>query len=85
MRDLLGNILGFVIDNGIETGFFHEPLAFLFASGNADHAAAFQLGNLADDRTGGTGRTRNKNGVARLRHADIHQAEISRHAGNTQN
>ena len=57
MGDLGRNIFGFIIDNRVETGFLGQPAAFLFATGNTDNAAAFQLGNLPNNRTSGTGST----------------------------
>src|SRR5262245_39417632 len=45
------DVLGLVIDRGVEAQFVHDPFAFLVASGNADDAAAFDLADLADDRT----------------------------------
>src|SRR5262245_20573368 len=47
----LTDVLGLVIDRGVEAQFVHDPFAFLVASGNADDAASFDLAYLADDRT----------------------------------
>src|SRR5262249_42173884 len=47
----LADVLGLVIDRGVEAQFVHDPFAFLVASGNADDATAFDLADLADDRT----------------------------------
>ena len=57
---------------------------FCGTAGNADDAAALDLGDLADGlahRTGGTG---DDHGFAGLGLADIHQAEVAGHAGHAQ-
>ena len=55
-----------VIDAGIEAERLHRVLALLRAAGDADHAAALELGDLADERAdragGGAPRPRSRPG-----------------------
>ena len=60
-----------VVDRGVEPEFARQPAAFLLAAGDADDAAALDLGDLADDRADRAGRRRDHDGFARLRLADI--------------
>ena len=57
-----------------------EVVALLRAAGDADHAAALDLRDLPDDRAHRAGRAGDDHRLARLRLADVEQAEVRRHA-----
>src|SRR6516162_7640880 len=57
-------------------------MALVLAAGNADHVAAFDPGDLADDRADRARGRRNHDGLAGLRLADLEQAEIGGEACN---
>jgi hypothetical protein len=75
---------GFVVDAGIKAQLLDHPLALGGTAGNADHAAALELGDLAHGLADGTGRTRHHDRFAGLGHAHVHQAEVAGHAGHAQ-
>ena len=71
-----GDILVLVVDAGIEPEVIHHHAAFLRAAGDAHHAGAGDLRDLAGDgsrRPGGGG---HDDGLPRLRAADLHHPEI---------
>ena len=74
----LADVLGLVIDRGVESKFIHDPFAFLVAAGYADDAASFDLADLADDGTDRAGGGRYDERFARLRISDVQQSEIGR-------
>ena len=57
---------------------------FVGAAGDADRAAALDLGDLADDRADRAGRARDDDGLAGLGLADVEQAEVGGHAGHAE-
>ena len=59
-------------------------MAFLPATGDADDAAAFELGDLPGDATDGTGGAGEDDGFAGFRLADVEQGEVGGHAGHAQ-
>ena len=61
-----------------------DVVAFLRSAGDADDAAALDLGDLAGDRPDGAGGTGEHDRLAGLRLADIEQAEISGQPGHAQ-
>ena len=69
---------GPVVDRGVHPGLVAEPGAFLVRAGGADHAAALQLGDLADDRADRARGRRDEHRLALLRPADVEQADIGR-------
>jgi hypothetical protein len=75
---------GLVVDAGVKAQFLHHPLALGGTTGDADHAAAFDLGHLAHGLAHCTGRARHHHGLTGLGHAHIHQAEVAGHAGHAQ-
>src|SRR5262245_13583090 len=74
----LANVLGLVIDRGVEAQIVHDPFAFLVASGDADDAAALDLADLADDRADRAGGGGYDERFARLRISDVQQSEVGR-------
>jgi hypothetical protein len=54
------------------------------AAGDAHHAAALELGQLAHRLAHGAGGARDHHGLAGLRLAHVQQAEVGRHAGHAQ-
>src|ERR1035441_7960321 len=77
------NVLVLVIDGRIEAQLVDYIAALGGASGNADHAAAFDLCNLSNYGAHCSGRSRHNYCLALLRLANIEQAEVSgktRHA-----
>ncbi len=75
---------GFVIEGGVEAQFIAKPCHFLIVSGDADHAAPLDLGNLAGDGANCAGRSRDNDGFSRARLADIQQTEIRREPGDAE-
>src|SRR6185437_340546 len=74
-------IVAAVVDTGVETQLRHHVVAFLPAAGDADDAAARQLGELADDAADRARRRRDHDGVARLGLADIEKPDPGGDAG----
>src|SRR6202008_1099727 len=70
-----------VIDGGIEAEFGRQPLAFVRAAGDADHAASLDFRDLANDRPDRTGGGRDHDRLAFPRLANVKQPEISGEAG----
>ena len=64
----------------VEAELVHQVADLLVGARNADGAAAFDLGNLPDQRADGAGGSRYHHGLARLRTADFQQAEVCRQA-----
>ena len=73
-------LLGLVVDAGVEAELVLHEGALLRAAGDADHAAAHDLADLAHHLADRAGRRRDDDGLARLGLADIEQAEIGGHA-----
>src|SRR6267378_1444147 len=69
-----------VIDAGVEAELARHVLAFLAAAGDADGAAAPDLRELSDDAADRARGRGHYHGLARLRRADLLQAEIRRDA-----
>ena len=65
-----------VVDGGVEAELVGEPGALLVAAGDADGAAALDLGDLADHGADRAGRRRDDHRLAGLRLADVEQAEV---------
>ena len=79
------DVLALVVDGPVEPEFAGQPVALGLAAGDADHAGALQLGDLADDRADRTGGGGDDDGLARLRLADLAEAEPGRKARAAQN
>src|SRR5690606_19138434 len=78
---------GLVVDAGVEAELGDDIVAFRLAAGDADDAAALELGDLPDDGADRTAGGRDHDGFARLRLADFHQAVMggaARHAEDAQ-
>jgi len=75
---------GLVVDAGVEAEFAHDPLALGRAAGDADHAAALDLRELACELSHGDGRARDDHRLTRLGLADLEQPEVGRQPGAAQ-
>ena len=75
---------GAVVDAGVEAQLLDHVVALVLAAGDADGAAAVQLGELADHRADRARRRRDDDGLAFLGLADHHQAPPRRHARHAQ-
>src|SRR5580693_6298942 len=76
-----------MVEAGIETKYVPNKSAFLFATGNADDPAAFDLGDLADDRTDSARGRCDNNRLSGLRFSDVQQTSIrgeTRHTEDTE-
>src|SRR5271166_6737331 len=76
-----------MVDAGIESEFVLNEAAFLFAPGNADGPAAFDLGDLADQRTEGARSRSDDDALSGLRFSNVQQTSIraeARHAEHTE-
>ena len=76
-----------MVDAGIESEFVLNEAAFLFAPGNADGPAAFDLGDLADQRTDGARSRSDDDALSGLRFSNVQQTSIraeARHAEHTE-
>ncbi|MNF46065.1 hypothetical protein D3C84_272180 [compost metagenome] len=78
------DIFGLVVDGTVKTQLINKEFALVGAAGNANHAAAFELGNLPGDAAHCARCTGQHHGVAGLRCADIQQGEVGGHAGHAQ-
>src|SRR6266849_512031 len=70
------HVVALVINRRVETEIVHEVSAFFRTPRDPNRSAALDLGDLSRHRAHRTGRARNNHGVARLRFADVEQAEI---------
>ncbi len=77
-RERRGEIRRAIIDTGIEAEFLNDVAALDRAAGNTDDPAAFDLGDLANQRTDRPGSGRDDHGFAGLRLADIKQVRRMR-------
>ena len=73
-----------VVDAGIEAELLHGEVALRSATGNADHTAAFQLGNLPHGGTHWARGRSHDHGFAGFGLAQIEQANIGRQAGHAE-
>src|SRR5690606_19625084 len=62
-----------VIDSAVKAQLVDQELALVCAPRDADHAAAFELGNLSGHAADRTGRAGDHHGFTGLRRADIEQ------------
>ena len=74
------HVLRLVVDRGVEAELAHDVVALLAAAGDADGATAFDLRDLPDHHADRAGRAGDDDRLARLRLADVEQAEVRRHA-----
>ena len=81
LLDLAFDVVRLVIDRGVVTGFFDQPLALLRSARDAHGAAAGDLGKLPHDRTGRASGARNQHGIACNRLADLEQPAIGGESG----
>src|SRR5690606_22660818 len=84
---LLAPVGALVIDRGIEAEVLDDMAALVRPARYADSATALDLRDLADDGTDGARSGRNDNRLARLRAANLQQAEIggeARHAASAE-
>ena len=77
-------IAGLVVDAGVEAEFVRHVAALVGTAGDANGAAALDLGDLPDDRAHRAGRRRYHDGLARLRLSHLQQAEIGGPAGHAE-
>ena len=70
------NVGGPVVDGGVEAELVDEHPALVVDAGDADDPAAREAGDLADEVTDRPGRRRDDHRLARLRLADVEQAEV---------
>ena len=75
------HLLGSVVDCRVETELVDDVPAFHCSTGQADHTAVAHLGQLADDRTHGTGGGGDHHRLARLRLANLEQTDIGGYPG----
>ena len=75
------DVLRLVVDRRIEAGLVGQPAAFLRPSRKADDAAAFDPGDLPNDRARRAGRARDDHRFSRDRAAHVEQAEIGGDSG----
>src|SRR5699024_5210397 len=80
----LFHVVGLIVDHGIKPEFFFEETDFFRGSGDADHTAPFQYGDLSHAPTNGTGRSRRDHRLPLLRLTYLQQTEISRQATHPQ-
>src|SRR5580700_10114554 len=76
-----------MVEAGVKTKFIPNKPAFLFATGNADDPAAFDLGDLADDRTDSARSRCDNNCLSGLWFSDVQQTGIggeTRHTEHTE-
>ena len=82
--ELGGEVAGLVVDAGVEAELLRHVAALVGAAGDADGAAALDLGDLADDRADRAGGRRDHHRLAGLGLADLEQAEIGGPAGHAE-
>jgi hypothetical protein len=70
-----------VADAGVEAELFGHPPALLVGAGDADHAAAPDLGDLTHQRARRPGRRRHHDGLARLGPADLEEPGVGGRPG----
>ena len=75
------NVLRLIVDRRVKAGLIGQPAAFLRSARDANSAAAFDLGDLPDDRTRRAGRAGDDDSFACDRAAHLEQAEIGRNPG----
>ena len=76
--DQRGHVL--VVQGLVDAGDVAQPLHLGRRAGAAHHAAAFDLGDLADDHADGAGGPRYEHRFAFARLADVKQADVGRQA-----
>src|SRR4029077_11966766 len=70
------DVLCLVVDGGVEAEIVGEPATLLLAAGNADHAAALDLGDLPGDVANGAGCPGDDDRLPLLQLGDVEQAEV---------
>ncbi len=75
------HVFRLVVDAGIKAKFVYDVIALRGAAGNADHTAAFDLGDLTGNRADGAGRAREDHRLARLCLTNLEQAEVGSESG----
>ena len=83
LRSVVAHV--FVVESGIEAEFVEDIRHLLICPRRADNAAAFNLRNLADDRTDCACRARNEHRLAILQFADFQQTEVGSQPRHTEN
>ena len=73
-----------MVDAGVETQFIDHVSAFFCAASKANDTAAFDFGDLTDDRTYRSTGGSDHDGVARFGLADVEQPHIGRKAGHAE-
>ena len=84
LGNLLIEVALLIVNSVIKARLFGEPGTLLGATRNADHTAAFDLGNLPGNGARGTCRTRDQYGLAWLGIAQIKQTKVRCEPGNAQ-
>src|ERR1019366_10050405 len=74
-----------VVDAGIEAELLDDPLALRRAAGNADGPAALDLRELPDRLADGPRSAGDDDGLAGLRLAHVHEAEVRGHSRHAEN
>ena len=75
-RELLAEVGGAVVEGGVEAELFRQRPHLGGAAGDADSPRPAQLCDLADGRADGAGGGGHHHGLARLRLADVAEADI---------
>src|ERR1700733_13248774 len=70
------DVFALVVDGGVEVRPVDQPIAFVLATRGANHAAAFDLSDLACDRARSTGCARHHYGLTGLDPADLDHPEV---------
>jgi hypothetical protein len=70
------DVVGAVVDGPVDAEVVDQPGALLVGAGDADHAAAQDLGDLDRDGAGGAGRRRHDDRLPRRDLADLGQADV---------
>ena len=73
-----------VIDAGVKAERLNRETAFLGTAGDADHARALELGDLADERTDRPGRGRHDHRLPGLRLPDVQKSYVGGESGHAQ-
>ena len=84
LGELLAEVGVLVVDAGVEAVGADHVLALVLGAGHADHAAALELGDLADHLADGAGGGGYHHGFALLRLADFIQAHVGGEAGHAE-
>lgn len=74
---LFFQIVAVVVDYVVEANFLFQPIGLLVRTGEANHLAAFDFGDLTNERTNGTRCTGHGHHFTTLWLADLQEAKVS--------